>query len=95
MFLLAGLYNLAFGLWAGLRPHAFFKLIEIEPPRYPALWACLGMVVGVYGFLYLHAAWRLERARPIIAIGLLGKILGPIGAAVTVATGELCARRRA
>ena len=89
MFLLAGLYNLAFGLWAGLRPHAFFKLIESEPPRSPALWACLGMVVGLYGFLYLYAAWRLERARPIIAIGLLGKILGPIGAAVTVATGEL------
>lgn len=89
VFLLAGCYNLAFGLWAGLRPRAFFNLIEIEPPRYPALWACLGMVVGVYGFLYLHAAWRLERARPIIAIGLLGKILGPIGAAVTAGTGEL------
>lgn len=92
VFLLAGFYNLAFGLWAGLRPHAFFKLIEIEPPRYPGIWSCLGMVVGVYGLLYLHAAWRLERARPIIAIGLLGKILGPIGAVVTIGSGELPAR---
>jgi hypothetical protein len=37
------------------------------------------MVVGVYGLLYLYAAWKLEAAWPIIAVGLLGKILGPIG----------------
>jgi hypothetical protein len=39
------------------------------------------MVVGVYGFLYWHAAWKLESAWPIIAVGLLGKVLGPIGMA--------------
>ena len=39
----------------------------------------LGMVVGVYGLLYWHAAWKLEAAWPIIAVGLLGKVLGPIG----------------
>ena len=37
------------------------------------------MVVGVYGLLYWHAAWKLETAWPIIAVGLLGKVLGPIG----------------
>jgi hypothetical protein len=37
------------------------------------------MVVGVYGLLYWHAAWRLDTAWPIIAVGLLGKVLGPIG----------------
>jgi hypothetical protein len=78
-FALAGLYNLAFGLWAALFPHAFFTIFDLPPPRYPGVWACLGMVVGVYGFLYLHAAWKLKTAWPIIAIGLLGKILGPIG----------------
>jgi hypothetical protein len=54
-------------------------LFAIPSPRYPSIWACLGMVVGVYGLLYWHAAWRLERAWPIIAVGLLGKVLGPIG----------------
>jgi hypothetical protein len=78
-FALAGCYNLAFGLWAGFWPHAFFNLFQIAPPRYPGIWACLGMVVGVYGLLYLYAAWRLESAWPIIAVGLLGKMLGPIG----------------
>jgi hypothetical protein len=37
------------------------------------------MVVGVYGLLYWYAAWKLEAAWPIIAVGLLGKVLGPIG----------------
>jgi hypothetical protein len=78
-FVAAGIYNLAFGLWAALWPLAFFELFAIAPPRYPGIWACLGMVVGVYGLLYLHAAWKLETAWPIIAIGLLGKVLGPIG----------------
>ncbi len=78
-FALAGCYNLAFGLWAAVWPLAFFHVFSIPPPRYPGIWACLGMVVGVYGLLYWHAAWKLEAAWPIIAVGLLGKVLGPIG----------------
>lgn len=78
-FAVAGCYNLAFGLWAAVWPLAFFQLFRIPPPLYPGIWACLGMVVGVYGLLYWHAAWRLETAWPIIAVGLLGKMLGPIG----------------
>ena len=78
-FVLAGCYNLAFGLWAAIWPLSFFRLFDILPPRYPGIWACLGMVVGVYGLLYLHAAWKLESAWPIVAVGLLGKVLGPIG----------------
>ena len=78
-FALAGAYNLAFGIWAGFWPLQFFEIFGIAPPRYPAIWACLGMVVGAYGLLYWHAAWKPENARPIIAFGLLGKVLGPIG----------------
>jgi hypothetical protein len=78
-FALAGVYNLAFGLWAGFWPLAFFEWFDIQAPRYPGIWACLGMVVGVYGLLYLHASWKLDSAWPIIAVGLLGKVLGPIG----------------
>jgi hypothetical protein len=78
-FALAGCYNLAFGLWAALFPLALFAIFDLPPPRYPGIWACLGMVVGLYGFLYLHAAWKLETAWPIIAVGFLGKVLGPLG----------------
>ena len=90
VFALAGAYNLAFGAWAGFFPLAFFRWFALESPRYPSLWACLGMVVGVYGLLYLHAARRLDHAWPIIAVGLLGKVLGPAGLVATAATtGEL------
>lgn len=78
-FVLAGVYNLAFGLWAGFWPLQFFQLFAIAPPTYPQIWACVGMIVGVYGLLYVYVAWRLETGWPIIAVGLLGKILGPIG----------------
>ncbi len=84
----AGLYNLAFGAWAGLDPSAFFHWMEIDPPRYPAIWQCLGMVVGLYGLAYSWAAERLELGRPLIAIGLLGKVLGPFGLIFTVQSGE-------
>jgi hypothetical protein len=87
VFTAAGVYNLAFGAWAGLFPGAFFRVFQLDPPRYPSLWACLGMVVGVYGLLYLQAARRLETAWPIIAVGLLGKVLGPAGLLWMAASG--------
>jgi hypothetical protein len=46
------------------------------------------MIVGLYGLLYAYAAVRLDRARLIIAIGLAGKILGPIGMFMAVRSGE-------
>ena len=88
IFWLAAIYNLAFGLWACLWPEAFFSWTEIAQPNYPALWQCLGMVVGLYGILYASAARDLQRARLVIAVGLLGKILGPIGFLLTTAAGQ-------
>ena len=88
LFASAAFYNICFGLWASFRPLSFFERLEMAPPNYPAIWACLGMVVGVYGLAYGYAAWRLDRAGPFIAIGLVGKLLGPIGWAATVHSGE-------
>jgi hypothetical protein len=92
LFALAAFYNLAFGAWTVLRPHDFFVLFDLATPRHPAIWSCLGMVVGVYGLGYAYAATRLDRAFPFIVLGLLGKVLGPIGWAGTVASGEWPAR---
>ncbi len=88
-FAAAAAYNIAFGLWASLFPRAFFDIFALAPPRYPAIWACLGMVVGLYGAGYAYAAWRLDRAFPFIAIGLAGKIFGPIGWMIAVHSREL------
>ncbi len=92
VFTLAALYNLGFGVWAGFSPDSFFQTFELRAPVYPAIWSCLGMVVGTYALGYGYAALRLERAAPFIAIGLVGKVLGPIGWLATVRSGEWPAR---
>jgi hypothetical protein len=92
IFAAAGAYNILFGLWAALFPRAFFALFRLGSPQYPGIWACLGMVVGLYGVGYAYAAWRLDRAFPFIAIGLAGKILGPIGWLMSTSSGELPVR---
>ena len=89
IFTAAAAYNILFGLWVSLFPRAFFSIMRMDPPRYPGIWACLGMVVGLYGVGYGYAAWRLDRAFPFIAIGLAGKVLGPIGWVMSVSSGEL------
>jgi hypothetical protein len=88
IFGLAAIYNIAFGLWTCLWPQTFFEWMKMVPPNYPSLWSCLGMVVGLYGLLYAYATARLERAFPIILVGLIGKILGPIGWVLVVKSGE-------
>lgn len=75
----AGLYNLAWGLYAAADPQWLFRLAGLPPLNHPAVFACLGMVVGVYGLLYLEVARRPEHGWPIAAVGLLGKVLGPLG----------------
>ena len=46
------------------------------------------MVVGLYGIIYLEVARAPERGWLLAAVGLLGKILGPIGLAVLILTGQ-------
>lgn len=88
VFCLAALYNFGFAIWTAAWPHSFFSLFHIPPINHPAIWQCLGMVIGVYGAGYAWAAVNLDRAKPIIALGLAGKILGPIGWVAIVASGD-------
>lgn len=75
----AGVYNVLWGAWAILFPRHFWSLVDMEPPNYLFLWQCIGMIVGVYGVGYWVAARDPLRHWPIVLVGLLGKILGPIG----------------
>ena len=88
VFALAGIYNLAWGAYAALDPQWLFRFAGMPALNHPAIFACLGMVVGIYGFLYLEVARVPERGFAIAAVGLLGKVLGPIGMARLIATGE-------
>lgn len=87
--LAAGIYNLAFGIFAIVLPHAMFSLIGMDPPKYPELWQCIGMIVGVYGVGYMIAAFDPARHWPIVLVGFLGKLFGPIGMAWAVMRGTL------
>jgi hypothetical protein len=85
----AGLYNLVWGLFVILFPLAIFAWTGMQPPRYPEIWQCVGMIVGVYGIGYLIAAEDPFRHWPIVLVGLLGKIFGPIGFISAVRSGAL------
>ena len=68
-------------------PQWLFRYSGMPQLNHPAIFACLGMVVGVYGILYFEVARVPERGWPIAAVGLLGKILGPIGLAYLIWSG--------
>ncbi len=85
----AGVYNLIWGAAVILFPLAFFRLADLPEPTYPSIWQCVGMIVGVYGVGYLVAARDPNRHWPIVLVGLLGKIFGPIGFVITATRGEL------
>ena len=75
----AGIYNIAWGIWSVADPQWLFRFSGMPPANYPAIFACLGMVVGLYGILYLEVARRPEGGWLIAAVGLLGKVIGPLG----------------
>ena len=88
VFLAAGIYNLGWGLFAVLFPHWLFDFAGMPRLNYPEIYACLGMVVGLYGFIYLEIARVPERGFLLAAVGLVGKILGPIGLALLIIQGK-------
>lgn len=78
LYLAAG-YNLLWGSWVVLFPFSGFDAMDIPRPLYPAIWQCVGMIVGVYGVGYAIAATNPVRHWPMVLVGLLGKVLGPVG----------------
>lgn len=75
----AAIYNIAWGCWSVLFPNHFFELVGMEPLNHPMVWQGMGMVIGVYGLGYWWAANDPLRHWPIVLVGLLGKIFGPLG----------------
>jgi len=87
LFVAAGLYNVAWGAWSALDPQWLFRFAGLPPANHPAIFACLAMVIGLYGILYLEVARLPEQGWLIAAVGLAGKILGPIGLSVLIVRG--------
>ncbi len=89
--LAAGIYNLLWGALVVVAPDVLFRLSGLDPLPSPgrALWQCLGMVIGVYGIGYLAASLDPLRHWPIVLVGLLGKVCGPVGFAWSASRGEI------
>ena len=86
-FIAAALYNVLWGLYAGLDPQWVFRMADMPPMQHPVVFACVGMVIGVYGVVYAEVARRPERGFLLAAVGFAGKVFGPIGLGVMIAIG--------
>lgn len=76
---LAAVYNILWGSWVIFFPNHFFELVGMEPLNHPMVWQGMGMVIGVYGLGYWWASHNPLVHWPIVAVGFLGKIFGPLG----------------
>lgn len=85
----AAAYNLVWGGFVVLFPLTMFRWLDMPLPNYPEIWQCVGMVVGVYGIGYALAARDPLRHWPIVLVGFLGKVFGPIGYLQAVFMGTL------
>jgi hypothetical protein len=88
VFGLAGVYNIAWGLYSVFDPQWLFRYSGMALQNYPQVFACLGMVVGLYGILYLEIARVPERGWLLAAVGLIGKVLGPAGLMQLIWSGQ-------
>ncbi|WP_226874595.1 hypothetical protein [Microbispora sitophila] len=79
VFVAAGVYNIASGAYAAMDPQWLFRFAGMPLQNQPQIFTTLGMVLALYGVLYLDVALRPERGFLIAAVGLAGKILGPLG----------------
>jgi hypothetical protein len=87
--LIAAAYNIIWGGFVVVFPLAPFEWAGLDAPRYPQIWQCVGMIVGLYGVGYAIAARDPLRHWPIILVGFLGKILGPVGFLFYAMKGEI------
>jgi hypothetical protein len=75
-------------LYSALDPQWLFRFAGMPLSNTPEIFACLAMVVGLYGVIYLEVARAPERGWLLAAVGLAGKVLGPIGMAQLLWTGQ-------
>jgi len=85
---MAAVYNILWGAWVILFPQHFFRLLGMPEINHPMIWQGMGMVIGVYGLGYWWASGDPLRHWPIVAVGFLGKILGPLGYLFNVLQGQ-------
>ena len=87
--LLAAIYNMLWGAWVVLFPQHFFNLVGMDEINHAVVWQGMGMVIGVYGIGYALAAVNPILHWPIVMVGLLGKLFGPLGFLINYLAGNI------
>jgi hypothetical protein len=85
----AAVYNLLWGVFTIVSPGALFRVLHLPLPSYLPLWQVVGMFVLVYAPAYGWAARRPTRHGHLILVGMLGKVLGPMGFLWAALSGQL------
>ncbi|SDG85812.1 hypothetical protein SAMN04488027_10933 [Psychroflexus sediminis] len=86
---LASIYNILWGAWVVIFPNHFFELVGMELPSQPMIWQGMGMVIAVFGLGYWWASYDALRHWPIVAVGFLGKVFGPLGFVLNYLEGKV------
>jgi hypothetical protein len=84
----AALYNLCYAVALAVYPTRIFDWLHM-PATPEVVIRCIGMMVGVYALGYWIAARDVMRYWPLVAVGIIGKTLGPIGFLQAALTGVL------
>lgn len=84
---IAAAYNMVWGAWQILAPLSFFSVMGMEPINHPMIWQGMGMIIAVYGIAYFWASFDYIRHWPIVAVGMMGKVFGPLGFVYNIAMG--------
>jgi hypothetical protein len=85
----AATYNFLWGTSVILFPDWAFHLIRFPPPESPPFWQVVGMFVLVYAPAYAWAGRRPSGHAHIVMVGMLGKLLGPVGFLWALSVDEL------
>jgi hypothetical protein len=85
---IAALYNLLYALLLTIWPSQAFEWLQM-PVTPEVMIRCIGMMVGIYALGYWIAAQDVLRYWPLVAVGIVGKTLGPLGFLQAALSGAL------
>jgi hypothetical protein len=88
---LAAIYNVFWGVVISIYPQII--LFDDNPTNFTyIILRCIGMLVGVYGIAYYFSSRDPVKFWPLILVGFIGKVLGPLGALYYIVLGQITPR---
>ena len=78
IFILAGIYNLVFGIWLFSSPLTLFAIFKLDVPFEEMISKSMGILIAVFSVIYFYAAWKPENSKKLILLGLVSKIFPSI-----------------